>query len=152
MSEFEEHVMDLETVSKLIKAACHHVEGLEVDKALNLLIAADELLSHQGDIIYTDFQKAWKEFMTPQHNPETWTTEIDEDGVLTIPDHIMDKLGWEENDLLEVNVLNDGTISITLAEDQQDEPGGCMGDELTAEEQETLKTKGVLGLTPPWEK
>lgn len=149
MNQFEQDILDLQTISKIIKTASYYIEGLEVDKSMNLLIAADEMLSHQTDLLHNHFQKAWKEFMSPIHKPEIFTTEIGEDGFLTIPDHIMKKLDWEEGDELDLEVHKDGTITIKLAE--IDDTPGCMGDLLSEEEIKILKEKGPMGLKSPWD-
>lgn len=149
MNAFEEHITDLVTVSKLIKAACYAAEGLEVDKVMNLLIAANEMLSYQTDLIHDDFQKVWEEFMTPHHKAKAYVTEVGEDYVVTIPDFILKELGWEEDDILDIEVLNDGTISVKRVDPTG--PPGCMGDILTDEELETVKKRGIMGLTAPWD-
>ena len=63
--------------------------------------------------------------MTPNNVTKTWITEIGEDYVLTIPDFILKQLEWNEGDLLNIEALKNGTISITLASEGLDEgPGG----------------------------
>lgn len=46
---------------------------------------------------------------------ECWTTSIDEDGVLTLPDELWEKLGWEEGDELEFIDKEDGSFLIVKA-------------------------------------
>lgn len=115
MNKFEDDILDLRTVNKLINTACYSIEGIEIDKSMNLLIAADEMLKHQTDTLHNHFQKIWKEFMSPIHNSEAWVTEVDKDGLVTIPDHIMEKLGWKEDDELDLEVHADGSITVKLA-------------------------------------
>lgn len=153
MNEFEQHITDLYALEKIVDAAMISAEALEVDKTLNLLIGLKEMLRYQSDVLHSDFTKAWEKFMTPIHKTKTWFAEIEVDGdyALTIPDDILKELGWEENDLLNIEVLENGTISITrCAED----PGvGCMGDELTDEQLEALKRSGgnIMNLPTPWD-
>lgn len=113
MNEFETHILELETISKLIRSASQVAEGSSADKVMNLLIAADHLLSDQADLIYDDFKTVWREFMAPNHKPKTWIAEIGDDYNVTIPDDVLKELGWVEGDEVDINVLKDGTISIT---------------------------------------
>lgn len=153
MNEFEQHVTDLYSLEKMIDATCSAVETLEVDKALNLLIGLKEMLNYQSDILHSDFTKTWKEFMVPNHNTKSYIAEIGDDYTLTIPDFILKELKWEENDVLDMQVLNDGTITITKVDESYDryEEPGCGGDILTEKELEILRSKGVAGLTAPWD-
>ena len=151
MNEFEQHITDLYALEKIVDATAASIEASDPDKTMNLLIGLKEMLRHQSDVLHSDFTKAWREFMTPNHVTKTWITEIGEDYVLTIPDFILKQLEWNEGDLLNIEALKNGTISITLASEGLDEgPGGCMGDTLTDEELKTIKEKGVLGLKAPW--
>ena len=107
MHEFENHILELETVSKLIKASSEAAEEIRdpgADKVMNLLIAAELLLSDQIDQIYEDFKMAWREFVTP---------EIEEDYNIALPDEVLEELGWVEGDEVDIDVLEDGTLSIT---------------------------------------
>ena len=152
MNEFEQHITDLYSLEKIIDAAAAAVESSNEDKTMNLLIGLKEMLRYQSDILHTDFTKAWREFMTPNHKTKSWFAEIDEDYNLTIPDCILKELGWEENDLLDIEALEDGTLSITLsAKGHEEGPGGCMGDILTDEELKAVEEKGVMGLMAPWD-
>lgn len=148
MNEFEQHITDLYSLEKIIDAANSAIESSDEDTAMNLLIGLKEMLKYQSDVLHSDFAKAWREFMIPNHKTKSWLTEIGEDYTLTIPDSILRELGWEENDLLDIEALEDGTISITLSAKG---PGGCMGDILTDEEIKTIEEKGVMGLTTPWD-
>ena len=40
------------------------------------------------------------------------TLTIDEDGILTFPEEILDKLGWKEDDMLELIDHQDGTFQL----------------------------------------
>lgn len=107
MHEFENHILELETVSKLIRASSEAAEEIRdpgADKVMNLLIAAELLLSDQIDQIYEDFKMAWREFVTP---------EIEEDYNIALPDEVLEELGWVEGDEVDIDVLEDGTLSIT---------------------------------------
>lgn len=76
VNELKEHISDLYVVNKLITAACSSMEGLEVDTAMNLLIAANEFLSLQTEIIYSDLETAQKDFVTPISHAAS-TEEVD---------------------------------------------------------------------------
>ena len=45
-------------------------------------------------------------------NTERWTIPIDEEGVLTLPDELLEKLGWQEDDVLEFVDKEDGSFYI----------------------------------------
>ncbi len=108
MHEFENHILELETVSKLIRASSEAAEEIRdpgADKVMNLLIAAELLLSDQIDRIYEDFKIAWREFVTPEIE--------DDDYTIALPDDLLEELGWVEGDEVDIDVLEDGTLSIT---------------------------------------
>lgn len=152
MNEFEQHITDLYTLEKIVDATAASLEASDKDKTMNLLIGLKEMLRYQSNILHSDFTKAWREFMTPNHVTKTWIAEIGDDYVLTIPDFILAQLGWKEGDLLDIEASQNKTISITLAPGALDDSiGGCMGDTLTDNELKTIKEKGVLGLKAPWE-
>lgn len=46
----------------------------------------------------------------------TWTTTVDDDGCITFPDDLMEKLGWKEGDILEWINNNDGTFTLKKSE------------------------------------
>jgi AbrB family looped-hinge helix DNA binding protein len=48
---------------------------------------------------------------------------IDDDGVLTLPDEVIDKLGWKEGDTLEWHPQEDGSILLVKAENYETENG-----------------------------
>lgn len=152
MNEFEQHITDLYSLEKIIDAANSAIENSDEDTAMNLLIGLKEMLKYQSDVLHSDFTKAWQEFMTPNHKTKSWIGEIDEDYTLTIPDFILEELGWEEDDLLNIEVLENKTISITLAAKatQERSSGRCMGDVLTEEELKIIEEKGVMELPSPW--
>jgi hypothetical protein len=107
MQEFENHILELETVSKLIRASSEAAEEIRdpgADKVMNLLIAAELLLSDQIDRIYEDFKMAWREFVTP---------ETEEDYNIALPNDVLEELGWVEGDEVDIDVLEDGTLSVT---------------------------------------
>jgi AbrB family looped-hinge helix DNA binding protein len=45
-----------------------------------------------------------------------WTVPIDEKGVLTLPDEILDELGWKEGDDLEWLDQEDGSLILVKVE------------------------------------
>lgn len=48
----------------------------------------------------------------------TWTIVVDEEGILTIPDELLNRLEWKEGDVLEWEDNPDGTISLTKSQRQ----------------------------------
>ena len=57
----------------------------------------------------------------------TWLCEIDDDGILTFPDELLDLQGWKEGDDINFDILPDGTLILTKVEtnatqDDQGEP------------------------------
>jgi bifunctional DNA-binding transcriptional regulator/antitoxin component of YhaV-PrlF toxin-antitoxin module len=63
----------------------------------------------------------------------TWLCEIDDDGVLTFPDELLDLQGWKEGDDINFDILPDGTLILTKVEtnepqDNQREPSPEVGD------------------------
>ncbi len=112
VSEYEEHITDLDSVSKIIKAACNSLEGIEVDRAISLLLGADELLSYQADVLHSDLRTMQKNYIS-RPSCDRHTTAIEADYSVTIPQPMLDQLGWKEGESLEVTALENGTISIT---------------------------------------
>ena len=48
--------------------------------------------------------------MTTNESPQSWTVSVDEEGVLILPDELLDKMGWGEGDDLEWIEEPDGSI------------------------------------------
>jgi len=46
----------------------------------------------------------------------TWTTTVDDDGVLTIPNELIEKLGWKDGDMLDWIDNKDGTFTLKKLE------------------------------------
>lgn len=53
---------------------------------------------------------------------KTWIADIDEDGVVTIPDELMEKLGWKVGDILDYDIKENGEIYITKVEPESIHP------------------------------
>jgi AbrB family looped-hinge helix DNA binding protein len=47
--------------------------------------------------------------------------KIDDDGILTFPDEVIDKLGWKEGDILEWHPQEDGSILVVKVENHETE-------------------------------
>ena len=63
---------------------------------------------------------------------KTWICEIDDDGILTFPDEMMNLQGWKEGDDINFDILPDGTLILTKVEtnepqDNQGEPDSADG-------------------------
>ena len=52
-------------------------------------------------------------------NEETkrWTVPVDEEGILTFPDDLVEATGWKEGDLLEWIDLGNGSFSLVKIDD-----------------------------------
>lgn len=64
---------------------------------------------------------------------KTWICEIDDEGVLTFPDELIDLQGWKEGDELNFDILPGGTVILTKvklneSENNQGEPSSEDGD------------------------
>lgn len=51
---------------------------------------------------------------------KTWICDVDDDGILTFPDELMNLQGWKEGDEINFDILPDGTLILTKVE--TDEP------------------------------
>lgn len=61
-----------------------------------------------------------------------WLCEIDDDGILTFPDELIDLQGWKEGDDINFDIRPDGTVILTKVEpnatqDDQGEPSSADG-------------------------
>lgn len=45
----------------------------------------------------------------------SWTVSVDEEGILNLPDEILDRMGWKEGDLLEWLEQTDGSFLLVKA-------------------------------------
>lgn len=46
----------------------------------------------------------------------TWLCDIDDDGVLTFPDELVELQDWKEGDEINFDILPDGTLILTKVE------------------------------------
>ena len=44
---------------------------------------------------------------------KTWLCEVDDDGVLTFPEELLNLQGWKEGDDINFDILPDGTLILT---------------------------------------
>lgn len=49
---------------------------------------------------------------------DSWTITVDEEGILTLPDELLNRLQWKEGDVLDWTDNADGTISLTKSSRQ----------------------------------
>jgi len=49
---------------------------------------------------------------------QSWVLPVDEDGVITFPEDLIEKMGWSEGTVLQWDVREDGSISLTAASDE----------------------------------
>lgn len=64
---------------------------------------------------------------------KTWICDVDDDGVLTFPDELVELQNWKEGDEINFDILPDGTLILTkvepdATEDDQGEPSPEVGD------------------------
>ena len=64
---------------------------------------------------------------------KTWVCDVDDDGVLTFPDELVELQNWKEGDEINFDILPDGTLILTkvepdATEDDQGEPSPEVGD------------------------
>jgi len=64
---------------------------------------------------------------------KTWLCDIDDDGVLTFPDELVELQNWKEGDEINFDILPDGTLILTKVEpnepeDDQGEPSPEVSD------------------------
>ena len=54
-----------------------------------------------------------------------WTGHVDEEGVLTLPDELWERLGWQEGDVIEFDTQEDGSLLLyKVKEDHVEEHQG----------------------------
>lgn len=63
----------------------------------------------------------------------TWICDVDDDGVLTFPDELVELQNWKEGDEINFDILPDGTLILTKvepneSENNQGEPSAENGD------------------------
>jgi bifunctional DNA-binding transcriptional regulator/antitoxin component of YhaV-PrlF toxin-antitoxin module len=46
----------------------------------------------------------------------TWLCDVDDDGVLTFPDELVELQNWKEGDEINFDILPDGTLILTKVE------------------------------------
>ena len=59
----------------------------------------------------------------------TWICDVDDDGVLTFPDELMELQNWKEGDEINFDILPDGTLILTKVE--PDAPENDQGESST---------------------
>ena len=69
----------------------------------------------------------------PMTERKTWLCDIDDDGVLTFPDELVELQNWKEGDEINFDILPDGTLILTKVEpneleDDQGEPSPEVSD------------------------
>lgn len=153
LNDLENKVSGLNVVSKMLDAAGAAIEAKSEDRAMNTIIGAQEFLSYMEGELFENINKLWK-ITKPVQKKKKYFAHIDEDGVLTIPEEIMEQMGWGEGTMLDVKVGEDGQ-SLIITEANIEFGGGCMGDTLTPEEENALSQgglKSLMELGSPWEK
>ena len=52
---------------------------------------------------------------------KTWLCDVDDDGVLTFPDELVELQNWKEGDEINFDILPDGTLILTKVEPNESE-------------------------------
>jgi AbrB family looped-hinge helix DNA binding protein len=145
MNDLDDQISDLCVIKRILDSAAAGVESKKDDDVLNAIIGAQRFIDYLQDEMGANFKKIWNKTISPES--KKYTTTIDEDGVLTIPDEIMEQMGWGEGTILDISVANDEMSLIIKEVDVEDDfGGGCMGDELSPEEIAILDSEGLPGL------
>jgi len=50
----------------------------------------------------------------------TWTVPIDEEGIISFPDDLLEALGWEEGTVLSWDVKDDGVVVLKATDSSAD--------------------------------
>ncbi|MGA0128972.1 MAG: AbrB/MazE/SpoVT family DNA-binding domain-containing protein [Burkholderiales bacterium] len=58
--------------------------------------------------------------MTTNEATESWTISVDEEGILILPDELLDKMDWKEGDVLEWIEEPDGSLILKKYEQTDD--------------------------------
>jgi bifunctional DNA-binding transcriptional regulator/antitoxin component of YhaV-PrlF toxin-antitoxin module len=61
--------------------------------------------------------------MNPSNKPVSYVseiTEVDNEWVITFPEELIKELGWEEDDVLDWEVQEDGTVLLTKVEEKEE--------------------------------
>jgi len=66
---------------------------------------------------------------------QNWVLPVDEDGVITFPEDLIEKMGWSEGTVLQWDVREDGSISLTAASDE--DPRGTAGPNTPSQQSES---------------
>lgn len=53
---------------------------------------------------------------------KTWTIPVDDDGMLTFPEDLVELMGWDEGTILSWDVRDDGCVYLTKAPDDSETP------------------------------
>jgi hypothetical protein len=116
-------MVDLTVVTNLISMALEMAEEGKDDEVMNSLITAKQFISHFEDKFFAEFKSAWDStirvmFDNIEHPPtERYFARVDDEGVLTLPDGLLEKMGWSEGTVLNLEVTDDNTLVITEATD-----------------------------------
>lgn len=66
---------------------------------------------------------------------QNWVLPVDDDGVITFPEDLIEKMGWSEGTVLKWDVKEDGSISLTAASDA--DPQDTSEPDTTLQQQES---------------
>ncbi len=124
LNAVEERMADLAVVTNLIAMASDMVADGKDDEVMNSLIAAKQFISYFEDKFFTEFRLAWKSTISVMFDnsecPQQlhrYLARVDDDGILTLPEGLLERMGWGEGTVLNLEVTDDNTLVITEATD-----------------------------------
>ena len=136
MNELEMVTSKICSAREILDSAVDRLQEHQYDKAETLMYAADEFLQYYLEDFDRKFKLAWKETVTkinqeetddcmppwghsdleyalkhPEENKvKTWVLPVDEDGVIILPEDLLEQTGWKEGDALVCEIRDGGVI------------------------------------------
>ncbi len=136
MNELEMVTSKICSAREILDSAVDRLQEHQYDKAETLLYAADEFLQYYLEDFDRKFKLAWKETVTKINQEETddcmpswehsdleyaskhpeenkvksWVLPVDEDGVIILPEDLLEQTGWKEGDTLVYEISDGGVI------------------------------------------
>ncbi len=158
MNELEMVTSKICSAREILDSAVDRLQEHQYDKAETLMYAADEFLQYYLEDFDRKFKLAWKETVTKINQEETddcmpswehsdleyaskhpeenkvksWVLPVDEDGVIILPEDLLEQTGWKEGDTL-VYEISDGGVIVrkkeSLSDDEMVAAGYTMTDD-----------------------
>lgn len=150
MNQVDERISEIQNVtSSMLGMVAESTESDDPDATLNSILSFKTYVEHLLGKLEADFKMAWdevigKEVRKNELQQGVWLSCVDDDGILTFPPDLLEKMGWDEGTELDLDVSDDGQ-TIVIREADYSSGGGCMGDTLTPEEEKVLSEEGLKG-------